>query len=69
MMCEECFSLNGKHQARYFHEKTNSDFCPTHGWKKREPWKAVGLSIQIIMVRKKYIIGKKENQILDPPVA
>jgi hypothetical protein len=34
-MCEECQN-EGKYQTRYYLEKNNSDFCPTHGWKKRE---------------------------------
>jgi len=34
MMCEECQD-EGRYQTRYYYEKTNSDFCPIHKWKKR----------------------------------
>ena len=34
MMCVEC-ELEGNYQTRYYLEKTNTDFCPRHGFKQR----------------------------------
>jgi len=36
MRCEECVNEGTFDQMRYYLEKTNSDFCPKHGFKKRD---------------------------------